>query len=158
MFIILVHHYGTLDASLFFSWFRYTESLLLISGYGLQTSNRYFTGRQSYSSFIPIERIKGFHLIDSISPFTIRTYLSCEFAKVSTTTTTTVHPQNIDSSSSSVLINKTTTSLLHTDHNDLIPLMPIVMDNKQIRFQGCDHIPLPYLVWMLRLANTILFH
>ncbi|CAH8434425.1 unnamed protein product [Schistosoma bovis] len=131
------------------------ESLLLISGYGLQTSNRYFTGRRSYSSFIPVERIKGFHLIDSVSPFTICTYLSCEFAKVTstaTTTTTTADPQKTESS----LFNKATTAL-KTDYG-LLPLMPITMDNKQIRFKGCDRIPLPYLVWMLRLANTVLFH
>ncbi|CAH8434517.1 unnamed protein product [Schistosoma bovis] len=130
------------------------ESLLLISGYGLQTSNRYFTGRRSYSSFIPVERIKGFHLIDSVSPFTICTYLSCEFAKVTSTatTTTTADPQKTESS----LFNKATTAL-KTDYG-LLPLMPITMDNKQIRFKGCDRIPLPYLVWMLRLANTVLFH
>ncbi|CAH8433346.1 unnamed protein product [Schistosoma rodhaini] len=126
------------------------ESLLLISGYGLQTSSRYFTGRRSYSSFIPVERIKGFHLIDSVSPFTICTYLSCEFSKV-TSSTTTADPQKTES-----LFNKATTTL-QTDY-DLLPLMPITMDNKQIRFKGCDRIPLPYLVWMLRLANTVLFH
>ncbi|CAH8433149.1 unnamed protein product [Heterobilharzia americana] len=57
------------------------ESLLVICGYGLQTSTCYFTGRKTYSSFIPMNRIKGFHLIDSVSPFTIHTYLGCECIK-----------------------------------------------------------------------------
>ncbi|TNN11966.1 hypothetical protein EWB00_004213 [Schistosoma japonicum] len=130
------------------------ESLLLVSGYGLQTSNRYFTGRKSYSSFIPLERIKAFHLIDSVSPFTIRTYLGCEYVKV------TYNSQNKNDSSLSLMNTSDTREMLMktcwTDC-DLLPLMPIVMDKKQIHFKGCDQIPLPYLVWMLRLANKIFF-
>nr|CAH8822954.1 unnamed protein product [Trichobilharzia regenti] len=122
------------------------ESLLVISGYGLQTSSYYFTGRRLYSSFIPADRIKAIHLIDSVSPFSIHTYLGCEFINNNNTNT-----NNNDNNND----NKVNTLL--TDYS-ISPLMPIVMNSGEIRFNTCNYIPLPYLVWMLRLVNFTLFH
>ncbi|KER19859.1 hypothetical protein T265_11471 [Opisthorchis viverrini] len=112
------------------------ESLLLASNFGIQTRHRFLTGRQLSSAFIPLDRLRGLLLAERTTPTTVVSYLAAEL-----------------SAGSSIALSGEgdNDSLSH----QLLPLLPSCLTSDEQNFAGSLCLPLPALVFILRLAHSV---
>ncbi|TGZ63853.1 hypothetical protein CRM22_006684 [Opisthorchis felineus] len=114
------------------------ESLLVASNFGIQTRHRFLTGRQSSSAFIPLDRLRGLLLAERTTPTTVISYLAAELSAVSSTALS----GNVDNDSLS---------------HQLLPLLPSCLTSDEQNFAGRLCLPLPALVFILRLAHSVCY-
>lgn len=118
-------------------------SLLVCSDLGIQTRHRFLTGNHSASSFVPMNRLQGLHLVEQLTPVTIRCYVAAELTQPG------YRPDHgIDSPKVS--------SLLH-EGRFLLPLMPGCLTTNQLNFINRLCVPFPTLVFILRLVHAVCY-
>ncbi|THD20227.1 hypothetical protein D915_009104 [Fasciola hepatica] len=119
------------------------SSLLVCSDFGIQTRHRFLTGHQSASSFVPMSRLQGLHLVEQLTPLTIRCYVAAELTQAG---------QSPDNMTGSPKIS----SLLH-EGRFLLPLMPGCMTANRLNFINRLCVPFPTLVFVLRLVHAVCY-
>lgn len=134
---------------LFFGMFHWLKgvlvesSLLVCSDLGIQTSHRFLTGNHSASSFVPMNRLQGLHLVEQLTPVTIRCYVAAELTQPGH------QPDH-------VIGSPKVSSLLH-DGRFLLPLMPGCLTADQLNFVNRLCVPFPTLVFILRLVHAVCY-
>ncbi|KAF6772679.1 hypothetical protein AHF37_08454 [Paragonimus kellicotti] len=136
-----------LFATLVFTLFLYSrlrniiveESLLVVSGFGIQTQQRFMTGSQLFSTFIPLSRLRSVLLVDRVTPITIIPYLAAELSSMRL--------------SSNVCGSQDPPSL----QNQLFPLLPSSLTEDGQNFLGSLCLPFPTLVFVFRLIHAVCY-
>ncbi|KAA3670441.1 uncharacterized protein DEA37_0014930 [Paragonimus westermani] len=114
-----------------------TESLLVVSGFGVQTQRRFMAGNQLFSTFIPISRLRSVLLVDRVTPIAVIPYLAAELSAIRL--------------SSDVCGSQDQPSL----QNQLFPLLPSSLTEDEQNFLGSLCLPFPTLVFVFRLIHTV---
>ncbi|KAF5395509.1 hypothetical protein PHET_12088 [Paragonimus heterotremus] len=113
------------------------ESVLVVSGFGIQTQQRFITGSQLFSTFIPLSRLRSVLLVDRVTPMTIIPYLAAELSAMRL--------------SSEICGSQDPSSL----QNQLFPLLPSSLTEDGQNFLGSLCLPFPTLVFVFRLIHAV---
>ncbi|KAF7262249.1 hypothetical protein EG68_00413 [Paragonimus skrjabini miyazakii] len=113
------------------------ESVLVVCGFGIQTQQRFITGNQLFSTFIPLSRLRSVLLVDRVTPMTIIPFLAAELSAMRL--------------SSEVCGSQDPPSL----QNELFPLLPSSLTEDGQNFLGSLCLPFPTLVFVFRLIHAV---
>ncbi|CAL8083314.1 unnamed protein product [Calicophoron daubneyi] len=136
------------------------ESLLVVSGFGIQTRCRFLMGSQSVSLFVPLHRLRGLNIVERVTPLTVSPYLAAELEKPEMRLSS---KQGSSSSSSSASCSASASFQLPSkmepsfSQRCLLPLLPNCVDERGERFSSDLCLPLSTLVFVLRLIHSVCY-